>query len=175
MNKKSEKFSLRNRFKYWFDNKMTKGSLGFIRILIIISVLFAASIAGLIILFHFNEEGETVSVFWDGIANIISPGFPAYGDGSLGYIIMMSIIAVAGVLFTSILIGIITSAIEEKITNLKKGNSLVLEKNHIVVLGFYPGEYTLLRQLILVHYHHHIALFHYYYIFHHHELIVHLN
>ena len=149
MNKKSEKFSLRNRFKYWFDNKMTKGSLGFIRILIIISVLFAASIAGLIILFHFNEEGETVSVFWDGIANIISPGFPAYGDGSLGYIIMMSIIAVAGVLFTSILIGIITSAIEEKITNLKKGNSLVLEKNHIVVLGFYPGEYTLLRQLIL--------------------------
>lgn len=144
-----KKFNLKSKFQYWFDNKMTKGSLGFIRVLIIASVLFAALIAGLIILFHFNEEGETVSVFWDGIANIISPGFPAYGDGSLGYIIMMSIIAVAGVLFTSILIGIITSAIEEKITNLKKGNSLVLEKGHIVVLGFYPGEYTLLRQLIL--------------------------
>lgn len=61
----------------------------------------------------------------------------------------MSIVAIAGVLFTSVLIGIITSAIETKIDDLKRGNSLVLEKGHIVILGFYPGECTLLAQLIL--------------------------
>ena len=47
------------------------------------------------------------------------------------------------------LIGIITSAIEVKIENLKKGNSRVLETGHTVVLGFCPGEYALLNQLIL--------------------------
>ena len=74
---------------------------------------------------------------------------PSFEDGSPGYLILMSITAIAGLLFTSVLIGIITSAIEEKIDNLKRGNSFVLEKDHIVVLGFYPGEYTLINQLIL--------------------------
>ena len=52
-------------------------------------------------------------------------------------------------LFTSVLIGIITSAIEEKIMELKKGGSAVIEDGHLIVLGFQPGEFTLLRQLIL--------------------------
>lgn len=142
-------FTLKERFNYWFDNRMTKGSLGLIRFLIIISVILAVFVAGLIILFGFNEEGEIGSVFWDSIATVINAWMPYYEDGSPGYLIMMSVIAIAGVLFTSVLIGIITSAIEEKIDSLKRGNSLVLEKDHIVVLGFYPGEYTMLQQLIL--------------------------
>ena len=146
---RNENFTLKNRFKYWFDNRMTKGSLGFIRVLIIASVLLALFIGGLIILFGFNEEGEVGSVLWDSIATVINAWMPYFSDGSPGYLILMSVIAIAGVLFTSVLIGIITSAIEEKIDNLKRGNSLVLEKDHIVVLGFYPGEYTLLNQLIL--------------------------
>ena len=146
---KKNNFSLKDRFRYWFDNRMTKGSLGLIRILIIASVLLAVLIAGLIILLHFNEEGETASVFWDSIATLINAWMPSFGDGSPGYVILMAVIAIAGVLFTSVLIGIITSAIEEKITNLKRGNSLVLERGHIVVLGFNTGEYTLLEQLIL--------------------------
>jgi voltage-gated potassium channel Kch len=142
-------FSVKDRFRYWFDNKMTRGSLGLIRILIIASVLLAAIIAGLIILFGFNEEGEIASVFWDSIATVINAWMPSFEDGSPGYLILMSLTAIAGVLFTSVLIGIITSAIEEKIDNLKRGNSLVLERGHIVVLGFYPGGFTLLQQLIL--------------------------
>ena len=152
MKKRSDKqrnFTLKERFQYWFDNRMTKGSLGLIRVLIVVSVILAISMAGLIILFKFNEEGEVASVFWDSIATVINAWMPSFEDGSPGYLIFMSITAIAGVLFTSVLIGIITSAIEEKIDNLKRGNSFVLEKDHIVVLGFYPGEYTLLNQLIL--------------------------
>ena len=141
-------FTLKERFKYWFDNKITKGSLGFIRVLIIASVLFALVVAGLIILFGFHEKGEEASVFWDSIATVINAWMPSFEDGSPGYLILMSLVAIAGLLFTSVLIGIITSAIEEKISGLKRGNSLVLEKDHIIVLGFYPGEYTLLQQLI---------------------------
>ena len=145
----TEKFSLRNRFNYWFDNKMTKGSLGLIRVLIAASVMLAVLIAGLIILFGFNEDGENAAVFWDSIATVINAWMPSFADGSMGYLFMMSIVAIAGVLFTSVLIGIITNAIEEKIDNLKRGNSIVLEKDHIVILGLYPGEYTLIQQLIL--------------------------
>ena len=116
---KKRKFTLKERFQYWFDNRMTKGSLGLIRVLIVVSVILAISMAGLIILFKFNEEGEVASVFWDSIATVINAWMPSFEDGSPGYLILMSITAIAGVLFTSVLIGIITSAIEEKIDNFK--------------------------------------------------------
>ena len=147
--KKTEKASFRDRFNYWFDNRVTKGSLGLIKALIAASVALAVLIAGLIILFRFNEEGEVGSVFWNSIATVINAWMPYFDEGSPGYLILMSVTAIAGVLFTSVLIGIVTSAIEEKIIEMKRGNSRVLESGHTVILGFYPGEYTLIRQLIL--------------------------
>lgn len=142
-------FPLKERFIYWFDNRMARGSLGLIRSLVAASILLAVVIAALIVLFRLNGESDAASVFWDSIATIINAWMPSYEDGEIGYLILMSIVAIAGVLFTSVLIGIITSTIEEKIIDLRKGNSRVLESDHIVVLGFYPGEYTLLRQLVL--------------------------
>ena len=140
--------SWKERFSYWFDNRIARGSLGLIRFLIAVSIILAVIIAGLIILLGFNED-EPLAVFWDSIATILNAWMPSSGDGSPGYIILMAVCAIAGVLFTSVLIGIITSAIEEKIIELKRGNSQVLESGHTVILGFYPGEYTLLRQLVL--------------------------
>lgn len=142
-------FSFKERFDYWFDNRMARGSLGLIRSLVVASILLALIIAGIIVALGFNGESDTATVFWDSIATVINAWMPSYEDGGPGYLILMSIVAIAGVLFTSVLIGIITSTIEEKIIELRKGNSRVLESGHIVVLGLYAGEFTLLRQLVL--------------------------
>ena len=142
-------FTLKQRFSYWFDNRIAEGSLGLIRILIVFSVLLVLVITGLIMLLGLSEGGEGGTVLWDSIATVINAWMPYSSDGSIGYLILMSCAAIGGVLFTSILIGIITSSIEEKVTALKKGNSHVIEEDHLIVLGLYPGEYTLLQQLIL--------------------------
>ena len=126
-----KKFSLKERFQYWFDNHMTRGSLGLIRVLIIASVLLAVLMGLVIIICGFSDEGEGGAVIWDSIATVINAWMPSFEDGSPGYLIVMSVTAIAGVLFTSVLIGIITSAIEEKIDNLKRGNSQVLEQANI--------------------------------------------
>ena len=144
-------FPLRARFQYWFDNRMAKGSLGLIRVLIIASVLFAVLMALLVMAFQ-GEDGEgPLTTIWNSIATVINAWMPYIeeGDEGLGYLIPMTVVAIAGVLFTSVLIGVFSSAIEAKIDDLKRGNSLVLEQDHLVVLGFYPGEFTLLNQLIL--------------------------
>lgn len=146
---KARAASWKERFSYWFDNRIARGSLGLIRFLIVVSIVLAVVIAGLIILFGFHEDEPAAAVFWDSIATLLNAWMPYSGDGSLGYIILMAVCAIAGVLFTSVLIGIITSAIEEKIIEMRRGNSQVLESGHTVILGFYPGEYTLLRQLVL--------------------------
>ncbi len=153
--KSPSRYSAKERFDYWFDNKMAKGSLGLIRTLLVFTLLLAVIVAGLIIMFHFypaNDDEGPVSFFaiiWDSIATLINAWMPSSEDGPQEYIALMAISALAGVLFTSVLIGIVTSSIEEKIDELKKGNSLVIEKDHTVVLGYAPGEYTLINQLIL--------------------------
>lgn len=149
--KKAQKnpHTLKEKFNYWFDNRMAKGSLGFIRFLIVASVVLAVLIAGLMVWLGVDGENDHAGVFWDSIATVINAWMPYSEDGNFGYLILMSVNAIAGMLFTSVLIGIITSAIEEKLVDLKQGNSAVIEKDHVVVLGFHPGEYTLLNQLIL--------------------------
>ena len=136
-------------FTYWFDNRMAKGGLGLIRLLITCSLIAVAIIAILTIVFGLNDRAESVPILWNTLATLINTEMPTFEDGGIGYILLMAVAAILGILFTSVLIGIITSAIEDKIAQLRRGNSIVIEKDHIVVLGFYPGEYTLLSQLIL--------------------------
>ncbi len=144
-----EKPTLKERFRYWLDTRLSSGSTGLIRILVVSTVTMIVLFSAVILLFGFNEDADAGSVIWDNIATIINAWMPASDEGSLGYRIIMALTAVAGLLFTSVLIGIVTSAMEEKIMGLKKGNSQVIEEDHTVVLGFKFGEYSLIRQLVL--------------------------
>lgn len=142
--------SFKDRFRYWFDNRMSKGSIELIRILLIFTILVILFLTGIILIFKLNGETGAVGVIWQSLATIINAWMPDYdSEMSLGYLVILAFAAFIGLLVTSVLIGIITSAMEEKIMNLRKGNSPVIEEGHIIVLGFYPGEYTLIRQLIL--------------------------
>ncbi|MBQ1467620.1 MAG: hypothetical protein IIZ27_04010 [Solobacterium sp.] len=149
--------TLKDRFQYWFDNHMSKGGMALFRILIIFSVLLILLLTGLMVLTGLVKHPDgNASVFWDTLITMFNAWFPSFEDGyvseetfSAGYLILNVIAAIVGLLLTSVLIGIITSAIEEKIMSLRKGTSIVLEENHTIVLGFYPGEYTLINQLIL--------------------------
>lgn len=81
-------FTLRNRFRYWFDNRMTKGAFGLIRVLIAVSILIAVLIAALIIVLKFSEEGEEASTFWDSLATVLNAEMSYFEDGTLGYLIL---------------------------------------------------------------------------------------
>ena len=149
-NARGRSFSLKDRYQYWFDNRISKSPFSLVRVLIAVSVIFAVLIALLIIVLKLSGDESNGAVIWNNVANVINAEVPSAEEGvSPGYIVLASLVAILGVLFTSVLIGLITSSIEEKVLDLKRGNSLVLEKDHTVVLGYYPGEYTLINQLIL--------------------------
>ena len=142
--------SFKERLAYWFDSRMSKGTSDLIRLLAIVSVLGIALITVLLVAFGYSEANG-VDVFWDSFATIINAWMPYYsdGDGSIGYLVIMAIAAIIGLLITSVLIGIFTTAIEEYVEGLKESKSTVLEKDHIIILGFTPGEYTLIKQVVL--------------------------
>ncbi len=144
-----KKPTLRERLSYWFDKKMSRGSLSLIKLLAIVTLVIVLIVSFLIFALGYSEEGGFRSALWNSIATTINAWMPYFDEGSPGYLILTAAAALVGLLLTSILIGIISSAIEEKVNSLKRGTSNVLESGHIVVLGFYPGEYTLLRELVL--------------------------
>ena len=144
-----KKPSRKERFSYWFDSQMSNGTLGLIKLLAIVSLAIVFVIAFLISATGFNEGEGFLAAFWNSLATIINAWMPYYEEGGPGYLILTAVTAVVGLLVTSILIGIIASAIEEKVNELKNSSSRILEEDHIVVLGFYQGAYTLIRQLAL--------------------------
>ena len=66
----------------------------------------------------------------------------------IGFVILMTIVTICGIFVTSILIGIISSAFEEKLNSLRKGFSKVIEENHTVIIGFNDSIYTVMTELI---------------------------
>ena len=61
--KQDNKPSFKERFRYWFDNRMAGGSIGLIRILVIATLVVIAVIAVLILIFGFSEDGDAGGVF----------------------------------------------------------------------------------------------------------------
>ncbi|MBQ3893889.1 MAG: hypothetical protein II739_01065, partial [Clostridia bacterium] len=122
--------------------------LGLIRLLLIVTVIIIVVISVIILVCGFSEDGDAGGVFWETMSTVINAWMPSFEDGSIGYIILMAVAAIAGLLVTSVLIGIFSTAIEEKITGLKNGNSAIIEEDHIVVLGYSEGEFTLIKQLV---------------------------
>jgi voltage-gated potassium channel Kch len=61
----------------------------------------------------------------------------------------MLFITFGGIFIISTLIGLLGSGIEEKLQELRKGRSKVIETNHIVVLGWSLQIFTLLYELII--------------------------
>lgn len=143
----NNKHSLKERLSYWFDKRMSKGTISMIKVLALFSIAVVILMTVIITAFGMSEEGVFVT-FWDSLATLINAWMPSSGDGGTGYIIFTAITAVFGLLVTSVLIGIFSTAMEERLSLLRKGNSKVLETGHTVILGFVQGEYELLRQLI---------------------------
>ena len=126
---------------------MAKGTVSMIKLLSC-AVLFVVILMTILTLLLKLKDG-VFSVFWDSLATVINAYMPSSQDGEAAYIFLNAVTAVIGLLFASVLIGVISSAIEAKLDKLRKGNSKVLENDHTVILGYNFGEHGLLRQLIL--------------------------
>ena len=153
MKSNKKKYTIKQRFQYWLDTRMSKGVLPLVKIMTIFTVLVVAVVAISVWLLTSRTINNLWTTVWDSFAYTFNGWLPFTEDkesmAGPAFLIPTAIGSIVGILFTSTLIGIISSAIEEKLTELRKGTSLVLEEGHIVVLGFIKGEYSLINQLII--------------------------
>lgn len=147
--------TLADRLRYHFDNTMSKGTIALIGWLFILSAILII-VVSLVVFFTGVtpvQEGSPppgfLEIAWMSLMRTLDAGTMGGDAGSWPFLIAMLAVTMGGVFIVSILIGVLTSGIEGKLEELRKGRSLVVEQGHTVILGWSPQIFTILGELVI--------------------------
>jgi len=146
------KATFSKKIRYKFDNLMSKGPGAMIGLLGILSILVVIVAATIITLFSVAPEGgEPMGFFesiWQSLMRTMDSGTVA-GDAGWNFRILAFIVTLGGIFILSTLIGVLSSGIQNKLDSLRKGRSLVIEKDHTLILGWSSKVFTIISELII--------------------------
>jgi voltage-gated potassium channel Kch len=146
------KIKLTQKLRYRFDNTMSRGSgalILWLGILTAVLIILASLIVIVFSVFPESEEGSSMGIgetLWQILMRAMDAGTVA-GDVGWGFRILMFIVTLGGIFILSTLIGILSSGIGEKLDELRKGRSFVVEKNHQLILGWNSKVFTIIDEL----------------------------
>lgn len=129
------KASLPERLRYSFDNTMSKGTIALIGLLGLLSALVVVMAVFVTVVGISPEGGEQFSfpeAIWQNLMRALDSGAVG-GDTGWTFRLTMLLVTFGGIFIISTLIGVLTSGIESKVENLRKGRSHVIESGHTVV------------------------------------------
>jgi voltage-gated potassium channel Kch len=139
------------KIRYRFDNFMSKGTTSLILGLAVLSVIIITVVALIIAVVGIAPEGGEkvtfIEAWWLSLMRTLDAGTMG-GDTGWGFRIIMFVVTIGGVFIISTLIGVLTSGIEGKMDELRKGRSRVIEKGHTIILGWSEQVYTIISELI---------------------------
>ena len=141
--------TLRQRFNYWFDNMMTGGTQVLIFWLVIATLIMLLLIA---MLASFTQDVQGVGLlrlFWMGLMRTLDPGTMGGDTGSWPFLFLMLSATIGGIFVVGTLIGVLTNGIDNKLDDLRKGRSLVVEHEHTVILGWSSQIFSILSELTI--------------------------
>ena len=143
---------LRNRARYRFDNLLSRGTWAVLLWLLAMTLLVV--LVGSLLLTAFDErlggsaDDSWLEDFWQSMMRTLDPGTMA-DDVGWGARVVALIVTLFGVLIAGALIGIIVSAVEQSVERMQRGRSVVVESDHVVILGASSRLTVIVRQLAL--------------------------
>ena len=147
----SNKNSFSQRFLYFFDNTLSKGTSSLIAWLAIVSLTVVLLFGIVYTFFGLNTEGQEGMGFfealWQSFMRSIDAGTVA-GDTGWAFRLIGLLITIGGIFILSTLIGVLSNGLNDKLQELRKGRSLVIEESHTLILGWSPKIIHILEQLI---------------------------
>lgn len=137
---------------YKIDSIFSEGTSAMILFLGIASIsiiLFAALLA---VVFQISPQNSAPLNFfeaiWSSLMRTLDPGNLASDDG-WNFRILMLFVTIGGIFIISALIGVISNGLSNKLENLQRGRSYVVEENHTVILGWSEKIFTIVRELCI--------------------------
>ncbi|MGF9691633.1 hypothetical protein AAIH46_02350 [Rhizobium sp. 0TCS1.26] len=140
------------RLRYEFDKTMAGGAIALMGWLALIS-LFVIFLAGAILALTgiAPEGGSSVGFIegaWESLMRTMDAGTIG-GDQGWSFRGVSLIVTIAGIFVFSALIGVISSGLEEKLSELRKGRSRILETDHTIILNWSPSIFDVISELVI--------------------------
>ena len=139
------------KLKYRFDNYVSKGTAAMIYGLAIITLLAIVVFGVFLLLFGIHPDHQDINFFesiWINLTHVLDPGVLG-GDEGWPFRIFMMVTTFAGLVVISTLIGLISNGILEKMDELRKGRSFVIEEGHVLILGWSSKIFTIISELCI--------------------------
>ncbi len=96
-----------------------------------------------------NGNYDFINALWITILRMLDGGVISEDPIETGFLAVMFLATISGIFMISILIAIVNSGLTQKITNLRKGKSFVVEYNHTVILGWSFQVFPIVSELVI--------------------------
>ncbi|WP_051820806.1 CASTOR/POLLUX-related putative ion channel [Streptomyces flavochromogenes] len=143
--------SLRDRTRYWVDRTVVKGMTTVAGWLALVCLAVVAPASALLVWTDSRSpdtvQGKVATV-WRTVGQTLRLG------GEVGpplRIVLSVLLALVSLLYVSTLVGLVTTAITDRLTELQRGQSTVVERGHSLVLGWSEQTPTLVAELLAAH------------------------
>lgn len=146
------KHSFRKRMAYRFDNYMAQGPRSiFLALLIVFAAGFIVIAVARIVASPFIADDVDANLgIWRIFLQLTDPGNMAQDNDSAWYVKIFAIASgMFGIVFFSAVIAFITTQLDIKLEDLKKGRSAVVERDHMLILGWNSQIVEIIRELIV--------------------------
>jgi voltage-gated potassium channel Kch len=145
-----DRVTWRDRARYAFDNFMARGTpaliLGLfaVSLLLILVIAVVAALSGIA-----NDQGlDFPTLVWRNLMRTLDPGTMGGDEGTAPFLAAMLAVTLGGIFVISTLIGIINSGLQDRLSELRKGRSRVIEREHTVILGWSQQIHTVISEIV---------------------------
>ncbi len=142
----------RARLRYEFDKSMAAGTLALIGWLGVASLLIVI-VAGLFLVLSGITQPDQprlgfAEAAWESLMRAMDAGTVG-GDSGWAFRGVMLIVTLAGLFVVSALIGVLSAGLEDRLNELRKGRSLVLEQDHTIIFNWSPSIFDVISELVI--------------------------
>ena len=140
---------IRERLSYRFDRFMERGTIALIAGLFAVSLLIIVGVVLVLVVIGGHDERDLPTLLWMSMLRTLDPGTMGGDEGSAGFIFGMLAVTFGGIFIISTLIGILNTGLQDKLAQLRKGRSRVLERDHVVILGWSQQIFAVISELLV--------------------------
>jgi voltage-gated potassium channel Kch len=151
----SSRITWRDRVRYRFENTLSRGTVAIIGWLALLSAgIVALATLAIWTLQVRTAPGDSDSRLgalegaWQSMLHALDPGTLAGDQGWMLRALMLTV-TVGGIFIVSMLIGTITSGLEARLHEMRKGRSRVIESNHTLILGWSSKVFSIIGELMI--------------------------
>ncbi|MEB3222792.1 MAG: hypothetical protein VKS61_12015, partial [Candidatus Sericytochromatia bacterium] len=146
------------RLRYAIDRLLGLGTLAQVGLLGLLTLVLVGLAVAFLVVSGITPDGhphgfDAAEAWWVSLAHLFDGGTMGGDPPDWPYRGVMLVVTVSGLLLMSALVGLLTTGLVGLLEELRRGRSMVLERDHTLILGWTPAVFTIVAELAIANEH----------------------